>query len=263
MPAKVLNRLLLNHQNLYMKTTVLSFLLLLSATTYAQTAANDMFRVTVQGEWITFEALQPCPEVIEGSIGTKLFDTSFTLNGTVTFKLREDMAGQTLRLRTHTKCMQKANSSWVSFVIAGILGLPVKVHHFSAFANKNSVELRYYVEATEGDNFEIQRSSDGIRWETLLTSVNASGNAYTGIRKLVDFSTTENNYYRIKIYEAGRISYSKVLHVKVGVDNSEVMIYNWNGTPIKKTTKQNLSQALRSLRPGSYPTSVGVVAWRL
>ncbi len=239
-----------------MKNKLCLLLILLSASkvNYAQTDGNDMFSIKAEGNLLTFTALKCNTLAIEGTIGTTRidFDTAFTLRGSVSFTIAPSLAGKHLRFRTHTKCGNNSNSRWVGFTLTAANALPVKVLHFSAHKNNSAVQVFYHVEVSEGDAFEIQRSSDGRKWQQLLFVSSSTANPYTGVRSLLDFATTEKNYYRMVIYEGFTIKYSDILYVPMPADTTDVTVFTTAGVPLATIKKVQLAAYLATLPKGFY-----------
>lgn len=217
-----------------------------------------MFSIKAEGNLLTFTALKCNSLQVEGTIGTTRveFDTAFTLSGAISFTISPKLAGKYLRFRTHTKCGNNSNSSWIGFTLSTTTTLPVKVVHFSAHPNKSAVQIFYHVEVTEGDAFEIERSADGHQWQRLFSSVSTTQNNYTDKRSIVDFATTEKNFYRLKLWNGAKYSYSPVLYVPLQKDS--VSLYNLNGVLLKTVKADRLLQELKQMPRGVYVTSEGI-----
>jgi hypothetical protein len=94
--------------------------------------------------------------------------------------------------------------------------LPVKLTSFDAVLKNNTVVLKWKTEQQEANtSFEIQRSSEGRTFKTILTQQIAE------TRQLAEYTGTDQyplpgkSFYRLKINEAGQITYSNTISVQV------------------------------------------------
>jgi hypothetical protein len=110
---------------------------------------------------------------------------------------------------TDTSSYSAGNSK--SLILRGSLST------FNAAYGKNYFELNWNTIAGDFDHFEIERSLDGLKYETIGTVCNREVISTEGLYAFRDHfhsSVARNNdfYYRLKEYEAnGNIIYSKVL----------------------------------------------------
>jgi hypothetical protein len=89
--------------------------------------------------------------------------------------------------------------------------LPLKLISFSGNRSTNIIQLKWVTANEEsGDRFEVERSTDGLHFETIHT-LNANGTLNSEYAFTDDFSAG-NAYYRIKIISStGRSFYSRVI----------------------------------------------------
>jgi GDSL-like Lipase/Acylhydrolase family len=94
--------------------------------------------------------------------------------------------------------------------------LPLKLTNFTASIKNGEVLLNWRTAGEEDQTFfELQKSSNGIDFETLLTQ------QARGIVQGADYTATDKNpfagktYYRLKINEQGKITYSEVATVSL------------------------------------------------
>lgn len=95
--------------------------------------------------------------------------------------------------------------------------LPVTLIDFSGSKVENTVSLQWKTaEETNSDRFEIQRSDDGKKWETIGTE-----KSQTESYVLVSYSFSDkkpmngDNFYRLKMVDLDKtFAYSKIIHVR-------------------------------------------------
>ena len=107
--------------------------------------------------------------------------------------------------------------------------LPIKLLNFNPdLIDDGHVKLSWQTASeTNNDYFTIERSINGVEWET-VTRINGAGNSSI----LLNYSTIDNNpyhgvsYYRLKQTDFdGEIEYSKIKSVNLQNQISEVSIY--------------------------------------
>jgi len=119
--------------------------------------------------------------------------------------------------------------------------LPVKFLNFSATKNNNSAILNWSVENenTLTDRYEIERSSNGVSFEKIVTisalSNGRSGNTYSYIQQ--NLSSIKNSgviYFRIKqIDKDGKFVYTDIKNIRLNTKGILVGVYP---NPIKQNT---------------------------
>lgn len=92
--------------------------------------------------------------------------------------------------------------------------VPLTLTSFQAFLKNDVVSLKWRTEQQEANTiFEMQRSADGRIFEKIFTQVlpeASMASNYTG----TDFTPLAGkNFYRLKITEAGKISYSNIINI--------------------------------------------------
>lgn len=93
--------------------------------------------------------------------------------------------------------------------------LPVSWIDFKGHCGNNKVELRWTIEETSNNRFEIERSVNGSDFVRIAT-VESKGNGRNNYSYSGGSFITGRNYYRIKqVDRYGITSYSKVITVKV------------------------------------------------
>lgn len=107
--------------------------------------------------------------------------------------------------------------------------LPVELSHFEAKQMDFSVSLKWATEAEINSHlFEIQKSKDGIIWETFEV-VEAAGNSSAPKEyEIFDYNPfIGQNYYRLKIIDFdATYEFSKIVSIYFNKDNEEkLMIY--------------------------------------
>lgn len=105
--------------------------------------------------------------------------------------------------------------------------LPVKLSDFRAAGERNNVILNWSVAQEFGiDNYQIQRSGDGVRFETIQTVVARNQSTLQQRYTVTDAKPLSGlNYYRLAINENGKQTLSKVLTVKVGQVTTDLAVY--------------------------------------
>lgn len=111
-----------------------------------------------------------------------------------------------------------ANEIWVTSFGNGLkMGLlsgplPIKLISFTGNRNNSHTQLQWQISSqTNGDKFEIERSSNGVQFTKIGTVNSTTGTQYN----FTDTITASILYYRLKIITAsGNISYSNVLLFK-------------------------------------------------
>jgi hypothetical protein len=100
--------------------------------------------------------------------------------------------------------------------------LPVNFLSFSGYKKADANELKWSTAQEQNNSgFEIQRSLEGIRFETIgfVKSLAVSGNSQTELKySFIDFAPgSSTQYYRLKQIDLdGKFSYSSILPIKGG-----------------------------------------------
>ncbi len=101
--------------------------------------------------------------------------------------------------------------------------LPIKLTSFEAVLKNNTVVLKWNTQLQEANTgFEVQRSSDGRSFETVLSQ------QIPEARQAADYSATDlsplpgKSFYRLKINEAGQIIYSNTISVQMKEKNLSI-----------------------------------------
>jgi len=103
--------------------------------------------------------------------------------------------------------------------------LPVKLTAFTAFLQQNKAVINWKVEEQEGiDTYEVQRSSNGINFNTIATVAAQNARSYT--YQFTDGNLLAgNNYYRLKINERQLATYSRTINLNAGRKTAGITIY--------------------------------------
>lgn len=100
--------------------------------------------------------------------------------------------------------------------------LPLELLSFRTNCKNNAVELKW---TTAGDfnsgEFDIQRSSDGIQWQTISTMVAGTGTQYA----YTDPSVSSTSMYRLKTIADGHITYSNIKSPGCSLTTGNAFIY--------------------------------------
>ena len=119
------------------------------------------------------------------------------------------------------------NNTFTSFGAFGVgkvgVTLPVKISSFNAIQEEGKIKLTWNVSSEINvSKYSIEKSTDGINFNTILT-VNANNNQkYTGY----DFAPASINYYRIKVLDNNNsISYSSIVKIKTSSTKAELVVY--------------------------------------
>lgn len=93
--------------------------------------------------------------------------------------------------------------------------LPVRLHSFDGFVNARSINLRWKAQMDAASTFEVQRSTDGIRFTPVGTITEANGTTSAKTFSLADGAPLAGrNYYRLKYQETGGpVLYSRVIYL--------------------------------------------------
>lgn len=129
--------------------------------------------------------------------------------------------------------------------------LPVKLVGFKAVKDKSIVQLNWTVaQETNIENYQIERSKDGINFTTIQTVKARNQSGYQPTYTLTDASPLKGvNYYRLAINENGRKELSGVATVTMNQAGNNFTI---NYTP--GSTRLNIR--LIGLDAGNYSVSV-------
>ena len=120
------------------------------------------------------------------------------------------------------------------------VALPVKLIHFAATREEKQVHLAWQTsEESNSDYFEIQKSTDGVKWES-VGHVGAAGTsvAAKGYQFIDTSPQPGQNYYRLKMVdqdETYALSAIKVVRFDSSIEKDEVAVY-----PNPVTNKLNL-----------------------
>ena len=144
------------------------------------------------------------------------------------------------------------SASSVSIFQTDFAALPVTLTDVKAYQKNAGVQIEWSTQQEINiDRYEIEKSQNGRQF-VKLESVAANGNSNRVLNyKLFDPNPYKGlSFYRIKIIEAGRVTYSKVL--KVNITNGPVNMVTIYPNPINGN-----SIALQmNLQPGSYIISL-------
>lgn len=131
-----------------------------------------------------------------------------------------------------------------------LVTLPTRLQSFTVTASNNNEALLTWISAEEvnTDRFAIQRSNDGISFETIGT-INAMGNSSTP----VTYTYTDRlpvsgiNHYRLKMIDRDdAYTYSPIKTITL-TGNTEFRLINYNGSNLLFALPQVRSRALAKL----------------
>lgn len=113
-----------------------------------------------------------------------------------------------------------------------LVSLPITLQSFTVTANNNNEAVLIWISAQEEntDRFAIQRSSDGIFFET-ISIVNAIGNSSTPVTYTYSdkFPIPGLNYYRLKMIDQdGKYTYSPIRTIAFA-DKAEFKLISYTG----------------------------------
>jgi hypothetical protein len=97
-------------------------------------------------------------------------------------------------------------------ILSAVVGapLPLAIKKWQAILENGAVKLSWNTTFEESNTyFEIQRSKDGRDFQTLYQTISSGGNSNYSWTDLSPFSA--KNYYRLKIIEPNKTSYSKII----------------------------------------------------
>ena len=117
--------------------------------------------------------------------------------------------------------------------------LPVTLSSFSGNVSSKTITLNWEtLNEINASYFDIERSADGLNFET-IGKVNSIGNSTTTTNyRFVDRNPLPINYYRLKQVDInGRIGYSKIIFLKVEQQNPITIFEN----PVKNNLQINVN----------------------
>lgn len=93
--------------------------------------------------------------------------------------------------------------------------LPVILNNFSAALTNNEIELDWQTsQELNSDKFIVEKSTDGINWQTIAVVAAAKNSDITKNYSITDGQVLAINYYRLKEVDAdGSYTYSKVVKI--------------------------------------------------
>ncbi|MEO6219085.1 MAG: T9SS type A sorting domain-containing protein, partial [Ginsengibacter sp.] len=119
-------------------------------------------------------------------------------------------------------------SSSVSVFQIDISAVPVTLTNVKAYQKNAGVQVEWTAQQESNIySYEVEKSQNGQQF-TKVGSVQARGNSSVVINyKLFDSNPFSGvNFYRIKIIEAGKVTYSQVLKVSIGTGSiNKIAIY--------------------------------------
>ena len=144
-------------------------------------------------------------------------------------------------LSTNGACL--SNSSAAKLTISSLL--PVKLEYFTAYKDNNESLLKWAT-ATEINNyyFDIERSVDGITFESLSKVYSLSSNSNTELSYQFSDKSPLNgtNYYRLKQVDLdGNFEYSWLVPVDFTINNNLFLkYYDLEGREVSETLPFNI-----------------------
>jgi hypothetical protein len=119
------------------------------------------------------------------------------------------------------------NCRW-TFTGNNIIILPVEINNFNAENIKNYVKLDWSTETeTDNESFIIERSKDGVNFETIASKPGAGNSSNISSYDYNDYKPHQGvSYYRLKQLDySGYYKYSKIVAVNVKPVYDNVVIY--------------------------------------
>jgi hypothetical protein len=122
--------------------------------------------------------------------------------------------------------------------------LPVKLTAFTGFLQQNKTVLKWKVEEQEGiDTYEIQKSSNGINFQTIASVTAQTARSYT--YNYTDATANKGTvYYRLKINERQHSTYSRTIYFNGSKKQQAIALYPTVATNII-TLQSNESSILK------------------
>ena len=112
------------------------------------------------------------------------------------------------------------NQRWTLTTIDNIL--PLELLSFGTACKTNAVELKWTTaDDMNSGAFEVQRSNDGIQWQTIDTRQSGSGNQYT----YTDPLPGKGSMYRLKMISDDQITYSAIKTPGCASTSANALIY--------------------------------------
>ena len=208
--------------------------------------------------YITSANLTPAGSAISATYTMTVDKASIGITGAVTFKFLGTYISPTAYRSNEaigdamTGFVQGYNNQNIlTFNTYSTPPLPVKLVGFKAIKESGIVKLNWTVaQETNIENYQVQRSKDGINFTTIQTIQARNQSAYQPNYTLTDASPLKGiNYYRLAIIENGRKELSGVATVTMSQAGNNFTI---NYTP--GSTKLNIR--LIGLDAGNYSVSV-------
>jgi hypothetical protein len=111
--------------------------------------------------------------------------------------------------------------------VGTIATLPVKLVSFSGSIVDHAVKLSW-ISAGESllDHYEIQRSADGVTFETIANVTPQNSNNFQKLYNYIDKQLLNKGYYRLKLVdEDGKFTYSNIIVLEV-ITKEMIVYYN-------------------------------------
>ncbi|HEY9049240.1 MAG TPA: T9SS type A sorting domain-containing protein [Ohtaekwangia sp.] len=195
-----------------------------------------------------------------GGVGI-IMETNPTTNANVTIQSTvgttgKDCAGCTSNTATPAGTPASSRMAISSIPGTGIITLPVKLLYFSGVVADNAVDLSWATASEENnDYFTIERSADGIKFDSILYEKGA-GNSVKEIRYSATDKTVRTSvaYYRLKQTDYDKkYTYSNVVYV----DTKDIKVSDEGGTI--SLYPNPVSDKLNVVVTGNGPTAVKMV----
>lgn len=213
---------------------------------FSQSAENDALMLTylnyTGGQYhLSIVNKQPCEADIMLNWNNRGKDSVVSIAGKSTMKLHiptDYIVNSIIKVKANKTCA--AGGGWISIVVPELAILPVHLLEFTAVKTLDQVKLHYSLSFTGGFPFAVlERSSDSKRWTALHTVVSDMEHEY--IDKYPEAGT---NYYRLKLVDAGSITYSNILMVSMNKDAIErLKVYDLNGRYYNEIKASNTVEA--------------------
>lgn len=155
-----------------------------------------------------------------------------------------------IRLLSHSVTGPSVDAYFDDISLTSVALLPLQLVSFITIVNsKNEVEATWKTaNEMNNDRFELQRSADGISWESVATvkgsGTTSSGKSYSAIDR---FPLNGQSFYRLMQFDFdGKTSVSKINSVRINSSENKILIFP-NPAATKITVGANL-QTLSDLK---------------
>ncbi len=116
-------------------------------------------------------------------------------------------------------------SSVITYLLTRTPPLAIKEVKLKAIKENNKVICSWKVDASQINNFELQKSYDGTNFSTIATIYSNASNNYT-YNDSINSVNIPSIYYRLKIVEkTNQTDFSTVSCISIGVSKRKILVY--------------------------------------